>query len=145
MSANGISTNNNWTLFVDVKDFRSNLSFIRLLTTDGEVLLIYATSTGYRNASNTPVYPASWELTPYNDGETPFKFAFQYDGVNLTMYINADKKESLSNSLLSANFSANVDELRLPQQSASGPLTNINQTIFFDEALSDADCITLTT
>jgi hypothetical protein len=143
MSEKGISTNNNWTILLDYKNFRSNQYATYFYALGGEIMHIFASSVGYRNTSNAQQYVGDWSLSPYNDGKTPFKIAFQYDGVNLTMFHNGVKKSSIANSNLNANFANNFNRLRIAWHQ-NNPRESINQAAFFDTALTDEECSALT-
>ena len=144
MSEKGISTNNNWTILLDYKNFRSNQYATYFFAFGGEIMHIYGSSIAYRDTSNVQQYVGDWTLSPYNDGETPFKIAFQYDGVNLTMFHNGVKKSSVANSNLSSRFANNFNRLRIAWHQ-NNPRQSINQSAFFDTALTDSECIALTT
>ncbi len=143
MSSKGISTNNNWTIVLDYKNFKSQFFATYFYSVGGEVMHIFGTSVSYRNTSDVQTYIGDWSYEPYNDGETPFKVAIQYDGVNLTMFHNGEKRQSVANSNLHPRFAENFNRLRVSQ--AQGPRESINQTLFFDTALTDSECIALTT
>ena len=142
MSEKGISTNNNWTILLDYKNFRSNQYATYFFAFGGEIMHIYGSSIAYRDTSNVQQYVGDWTLSPYNDGETPFKIAFQYDGVNLTMFHNGVKKSSVANSNLSSRFANNFNRLRIAWHQ-NNPRQSINQSAFYDTALT-GECIALT-
>jgi len=104
---------------------------------------IFGSSVSYRDTSNVQQYVANWSYEPYNDGDTAFKVAIQYDGVNLTMFHNGTKRQSVANASLSSRFGDNFDRLRVSQ--GQGPKENFNQIAFYDTALTDSECIALTT
>jgi hypothetical protein len=143
MNAAGISTSNNWTYFIDVDDLEAGTNGFYLYSTSGEILHLFATSVGYRNISNGTTYVASWSWSPYDGNNSRIKMIFRHDGNKLVAFINGVKKDEIDSSLLSSRFADPFDRDRFHWSGLSK--WDTNQKAFFDTALTDSECIALTT
>ena len=143
MNAAGISTSNNWTYFIDVDDLETGTNGFYLYSTSGEILHLYSTSVGFRNTSNSTTYVASWSWLPYDGNNSRIKMIFRYDGNKLVAFINGVKKDEIDSSLLSSRFADPFDRDRFHWAGLSK--WDTNQKAFFDTALTDSECIALTT
>jgi hypothetical protein len=143
MNAAGISTSNNWTYFFDIDNFEAGTNGFYLYSTSGEILHLFSTSVGYRNTSNSTNYVGSWSLSSYNGNNSQVKMIFRYDGDKLVAFINGVKKDEVDSSLVSARFADPFNRDRFHW--AGNSKWDTNKKIFFNQALTDAECITLTT
>jgi len=144
MNTSGISTSNNWTYFIDIENFYSGNAFWYLDSTSGDLAFVYSSSFGYRNTSNSAVYPSSWSFSPYNRNNTRLKMALRYDGSKLVVFMNGEKKsDEIDSSLLSSRFN---DPLKQDRYRWTGDgKVDTHQKLIFDTALTDSECIALTT
>ncbi len=143
MNASGISTSNNWTYFIDVDDFEAGSNGFYLYSTSGEILHLFSTSVGYRNTSNSTDYVASWSWSSYNGNNSRIKMIFRYDGDKLVVFLNGVKKDEIDSSLVSSRFNDPFNRDRFHWAGLSK--WDTNQKAFFDTALTDSECIALTT
>ena len=144
MNASGISTSNNWTYFIDVDNFESGQQAFYLRSTSAELIHLYHQSLGYRNSSNSSSYPASWSWSSYSGNNSQVKMCIRYDGNELSVFINGSKKSDvIDSSLLNNSFYYPFDQDKF--HFAGDSKWDTNQKLFFDTALTDSECIALTT
>jgi len=144
MNASGISTSNNWTYFIDIDNFEAGQEAFYLRSTSGELMHLYTTSLGYRTSASGSTYPASWSFTGYNGTNTQLRMCIRYDGDKLVVFMNGSKKsDEIDSSLLSSRFNNPFDQDKF--HFAGNSKWDTNQKLFFDTALTDSECIALTT
>jgi hypothetical protein len=134
-----------WTLFIDYANFKNG-------DTSGDG------SMAFKDSSNTTIFHL-WGLTAgfvirsfsgdsngryyTNDGlGLTAKAVIRYDGTEIGLFIDGVKQTITSPSPLESNWNQlyKVDTLK-----AADNKYNFNQMLVFPEALSDADCIAITT
>ena len=125
-----------FSFMIDFKDIArggSSGNFIYCYTsTGGTMFYVYAGSIGVHTPTGE-----QYLTFPEADG----KFALVYDGTDVKFFKNGAKYAS---TYTASTRWADMDDFRL-YLSGSTAKINYNQTLFFDTALTDSECIALTT
>ena len=125
-----------FSFMIDFKDIARGCSsgnFIYCYTsTGGTMFYVYAGSIGVHTPTGE-----QYLTFPEADG----KFALVYDGTDVKFFKNGAKYAS---TYTASTRWADMDDFRL-YLSGSTAKINYNQTLFFDTALTDSECIALTT
>jgi hypothetical protein len=125
-----------FSFMIDFKDIArggSSGNFLYCYTsTGGTMFYVYAGSVGIHTQTGE-----QYLTFPEADG----KFALVYDGTDVKFFKNGAKYAS---TYTASTRWADMDDFRL-YLSGSTAKINYNQTLFFDTALTDSECIALTT
>jgi len=145
MQSNGIFSASAGTLLLDIKrgvsQDNSEIIFNFIDTSNVEAIRLYYSNEGevssFRVRNNLDF---EFVINTTSLGFSP-KIAISWDGTSrLEVFGNGAKIPKTG-----GNFSRNVDINEFALENTNSNLTELNKIIFFPEALSDADCITLTT
>jgi len=134
-------------LFLDVENVNANsaISISDDSTSDFiQIYLGYQSSNPIRYRANSEGIVQFDTNFPYSlDVSQPFKVAYRYSANNFSIWINGVKADEV----LSSSTPVGLSTIKF--YNIFGALTKfdgkLNQALYFPEALSDADCITLTT
>ena len=124
----------NYTLFFDFKEIKTINEWIAFLDSSNNTVYSFYGYSGHYDVRNGSSYIVDASADP--DG----KIALQQSGSSVKIFVNGVDKTK-------AGATANLNDI-VKFTFGSHPSTNtatLNQMLVFNEALSDADCISLTT
>jgi len=116
-------------------------------TSSNRLQIIYSGSANRLQIAGTSALNGSFTAINHNSfNQTALnKVAVKYSATELTLFVNGVKIESNSSNVSFANGTLDSFDFALWNEISAPFQAKLNQALYFPTALSDADCITLTT